>query len=195
MELLQLVNSYPILAPVIYILCYIVIVAISFPVASFITMAGGFLFGQPLSTIYVVFSATIGASIIFLAARHAFGTILKKKLGRFYDRFERGFQKNGIFYLLFLRLIPFFPFWVVNIAPAFVNVRFITYLWTTFVGIIPGSFINTQIGTGFGTMFDEYESFNIKALFNWQIRIALIALALFALLPILIRKWIKRNDR
>ena len=84
--------------------------------------------------------------------------------------------------------MPLFPFWLVNLAPAFLGVPLRTFVWTTFVGIIPGSFVFAQAGTGLGAILDSNQEFSIHAIFNWQVKIALIALGIFALLPILIKK-------
>jgi len=100
---------------------------------------------------------------------------------------EGGFQKNAASYLLFLRFIPLFPFWLVNIAPAFFNVKTRTYIWTTFVGIIPGSYVYAQAGSGLGTIFEEGKSFSFNSVFNTQMNFALVLLALFSLIPILVK--------
>lgn len=186
-KLLHLIHSYPILAPLIFMLLYVVIIALSLPGGALLTLIGGFLFGVPTGTIYVVVGATIGALFIFLAARTAFGDILKKKAGPFLSKMEKGFHKNSSSYLLFLRFIPLFPFWLVNLAPAFFHVRVWTYVWTTFIGIIPGSYVFTQAGSGLGTIFDTGQSFSLNSVFNTQIKIALIVLALFVLIPIFVK--------
>ena len=90
--------------------------------------------------------------------------------------------------MLFLRFVPLFPFWAVNIAPAFLGVRFKTYLWTTFIGIIPGVYVYAQAGVGLGAIFDSGESFTLSALFNKEVRIALVLLGILALVPIVIKK-------
>src|SRR3972149_995954 len=97
---------------------------------------------------YIIFSATCGATLIFLAARTALGDILRNKAGPFLRKMESGFQKNAASYLLFLRFVPLFPFWVVNLAPAFFGVSLRTFVWTTVVGIAPGSLIFTLAGGG-----------------------------------------------
>ena len=167
--------------------------ALSLPGGALLSIIGGFLFGVPLSTIYVVVGATIGATIIFLAARTAIGDLLKRKAGPFLSKMDTGFQKNTASYLLFLRLIPLVPFWLVNIAPAFFNVKTRTYLWTTFVGIIPGAYVFTQAGNGLGAIFDSGKEFSIETVFNIEVKIALVVLALFALIPIFVKRL--RRDR
>lgn len=198
-ELLQShIEAHPILMPILFMILYVVVVALSLPGGAVLTLLGGFLFGLT-STVYVVVAATVGASTIFLAARTALGDILKKKAGPFLAKMEKGFQKNVVSYLLFLRFIPVFPFWLVNLAPAFFNVRLWTYFWTTFIGIIPGSYVYTQAGSGLGAIFDEGKPFSVDSVFNLQIKIALIALAVSSLIPVfakpLIKKFGNRNDR
>ena len=84
---------------------------------------------------------------------------------------EKGFQENAANYLLFLRLVPLFPFWLVNLAPAFFGIKLKTFLWTTFIGIIPGSFVYAQAGVGLGAIFDTDKPFSIDTIFNWQMKI------------------------
>ena len=106
-----------------YGLLYIAAVALSFPGASLLTIAGGFLFGWLIGGMITVVSATLGASLVFLAARSAFGGFLRERAGGFADRFSAGFREDGFNYLLFLRLVPLFPFWLVNVMPALFNLR------------------------------------------------------------------------
>lgn len=191
-ELLSIVEKFPVLSPITYILFYAFTVSIAFPVAAFLSILGGFLFDAILGTIYAVIGATFGAIILFFAVKYAFGEELKKKLGKIYEQIERGFQKNGTWYLLFLRFIPLiFPFWAVNIASAVLRISFLTYFWTTLVGSIPSSFIYAEVGAGLGAIFDEHKRFSLEGIFNWKIRIALILLAILALTPICIKKWVE----
>lgn len=187
------VETHYILAPLAYTAFYLVATAISLPGATILTITGGFLFGQPGATIYTVIGATIGACIIFLVAKTAFGAILQAKAKPFLKKMEEGFHENQISYLFFLRLVPLFPFWLVNIAPAFFNVSLITYAWTTFIGIIPGAFVYTQAGTGLGAILDSGQELTIENILNIQVKIALIALAIFALIPILVKKLRKKS--
>ena len=192
-ELLTWLAHYPILMPLTFIAIYIVTTTLSLPGGAVLSLIGGFLFGVPLGTIYVVIGATIGATLIFLAARTALGNLLKNRASPFLSKMKRGFDKNPASYLLFLRLIPIFPFWLVNLAPAFFNVKTRTYIWTTFVGIIPGAYVFTQTGKGLGAIFEAGDAFSFEAVFNLEIKIALVVLALFALLPIFIKRL--RRDR
>lgn len=191
--LLVLVETYPVLAPLFYIVFYAVSTALSVPGGIFLSLFGGFLFPQPFSTIYVVLGATLGAIILFLAASTAIGETLKHRAGPLLQKMRAGFQEDAAHYLLFLRLVPIFPFWMVNLAPAFFGVSLITFAWTTFFGIIPGAFVFTQAGVGLGAILDSGETLSVETIFNNQIKIALVALGLFALLPVVIKKLRKRK--
>ncbi len=189
------VTSHPFLVPFLYIVIYIILTALSVPGAIFLTLLGGYLFPQPLSTIYVVFSATCGATLIFLAAKTALGDSLRQKAGPFLQKMEAGFRKNAASYMLFLRFVPVFPFWIVNLAPAFLGVPLVTFIWTTAIGIIPGSFVFTLAGRGLEQILDTQQTFSIGAIFNTQLKIALTLLGILALVPIVIKKIKERYDR
>lgn len=193
--LLDFVQGYPNLAPLVFLLVYIIATALSIPGDIFLTILAGFLFPQPYCTILVIIGATIGAIALFLIARTAFGDFLKDKAGPFLKKMQAGFQENEVSYLLFLRFVPIFPFWLVNIAPAIFGVSLYTFAWTTFIGIIPGSFVFTQIGAGLGSILDSQEPFSLSSALTLEVRIALIALGLFALVPIAYKKFRKKKSR
>ena len=152
------------------------------------TITGGFLFGQWLGTTYVIFAATIGATILFLAARTALGDVLHAKAGPFLQKMEAGFQENALSYLLVLRLIPAFPFFIVNLVPAFLGVSLRVYVIATFVGIIPGTFVYATVGAGLGSIFDAGGEFSAGSILTPEIITALIGLAILALLPVAYKK-------
>ncbi|MBT3394512.1 MAG: TVP38/TMEM64 family protein [Waddliaceae bacterium] len=187
--LLKLVDAHAIMAPLLYIALYTLSTALSIPGGALLTIFGGFLFGQPYSVIYVVIGATLGAIVIFLSARTALGeTLSKKASGPRMTKIKNGIKENAVSYLLFLRLVPLFPFWLVNIAPALLNISLWTFSWTTFVGIIPGTFAFSQAGTGLGSILDSNEPFSVQGFFTTEMKIAIIALAIFALIPIVVKK-------
>lgn len=123
-----------------YAAIYIIVVALSVPGALALTIAGGFLFGGWVGGAVTVVAATIGACILFLAARTSFGETLARRCGPWMERLRGGFHEGEVSYMLFLRLVPVFPFWLVNLAPALLGVNFRTFAWTTFVGVMPGTF-------------------------------------------------------
>lgn len=182
-------TQHSIIAPIIYMITYIIAVAISIPGAIFLTLIGGFLFGIMMGTIYVLISATIGASILFLAARSAFNSFFALKAKPWIQKMEKGFQQNALQYLLFLRLVPLFPFWLVNIVPALLNVRLKTFLIATFFGIIPGTVIYISVGNGLNTIFDSGQTPNLSIIFKPAILLPLIGLAILSLLPVFYKKW------
>nr|NGX46000.1 hypothetical protein [Chlamydiota bacterium] len=119
----DLVAYNPVLAPLVFTAIYAFSTALSLPGGIFLSILGGFLFPLPMSTIYVVVGATIGAIGLFLAARSAIGNSLRKKAAPWLSKMESGFQENAASYMLFLRFVPIFPFWLVNLAPAFFKTR------------------------------------------------------------------------
>ena len=121
-----------------------------------------------------------------------FGDSLKKKAGPFLSKMKKGFNDNAASYMLFLRFVPVFPFWIVNLAPAFFGVHLRTFIWTTLVGIIPGSLVFTLAGGGLEKILDTNKAFSISTLFNTELKIALTLLGILSLLPILLKKW-KKN--
>lgn len=192
--LLEFLKNNPILMPIIFILIYMIAIAFSLPGGAVLTVASGFLFGITWGTLYVVFAATIGATIIFLVAKTSVGKLLKEKAGLFISKLEKGFKKNAFNYLLFLRLVPLFPFFIINLVPAFLGVKTRTYILATFIGIIPGSFVFTSVGAGLGSVFDKGETFSINQILTTEVIIALVGLSVLALLPILFKAKSKKNS-
>jgi uncharacterized membrane protein YdjX (TVP38/TMEM64 family) len=175
-----------------FFLFYVIAVAFSFPAASVLTIFAGFLFGVLVGGSLVVLAATIGASILFLAARTAFGGALKRRLGTRLARMAQGFEDDAFGYLLILRLAPVFPFFVVNIAPAFFDVRLRTFVAATFLGILPGTFAYAYLGKGVDSVIAAAErgegGLSAADLVTPEITIALAALALVAALATIVKR-------
>lgn len=131
-----------------FVLIYALAVTISLPGASILTISGGFLFGTWTGGAGAWLGATIGATLIFLAARTAFGDMLRAKAGGWLEKLSEGFRANAFSYLLVLRLTPIAPFFVVNVAPAFLDVKLRDYVLATLIGIIPGTFVYAAVGAG-----------------------------------------------
>lgn len=176
-----------VLFPFVFILIYIAATALSIPGAIFLTILSGFLFGRYLATVYVSIGATIGASILFIAAKSVIGDFFLKKAGTKLKKISDGFNRNAMCYMMFLRLIPLFPFWLVNIIPAFFKIRFRTFLWTTFFGIMPGTFVYAQAGVGLKSIIEQ-KTFNLKSILTFETLLALTLLGIFSLLPIIFKK-------
>lgn len=171
-----------------FMVIYTLLVALSVPGAVFVTLAGGFLFG-PVATFYVVVSATVGATIIFLAVRSTLGDWLANayRSKNWFNKMEKGFQENAFSYLLFLRLVPVFPFWLINIVAGLLNVSFKIFVIATFIGIIPGAFIYVMIGNSLNYLFATNQTPDLNIIFKPQILLPLLGLAVLVLLPILFK--------
>ena len=177
-----------------FIAIYAACVTFSLPVATVVSISGGFLFGLWFGTVWNVIGATLGATLLFLAARTVFADILHSKAGPWFQRVEAGFQKNAFNYLLFLRLVPAFPFFVVNLVPAFLGVRLRTFVIATFLGIIPGGFVYTSVGAGLGSVFDSGVEFSVSGVLTPEIVTAMVGLALLALVPVGFKTWQARRS-
>ena len=181
-------ENYP-LTLALFFLVYVLAVALSLPGGAVLSVAAGFLFGTLPATILVVFAGTLGAVILFIAARTAFAEVLKARVGPWLDKVQREFLAEGFSYLLFLRLVPLFPFFVVNLVPAFLGISLRSYALATLIGIIPGTFIFASVGAGLGSIFDSGGTCSLENILTVQVLISLIGLALLALLPVGYRKW------
>jgi uncharacterized membrane protein YdjX (TVP38/TMEM64 family) len=186
--LLELVERHPFLAPFAFMLIYALAIALSVPGGAILTMTGGFLFGVAAGTCYAVVAATLGATVVFLIAKTALGDSLRQKTGPAMRRMEAGFRENALNYLLFLRLIPVFPFWLVNLVSAFMGVPLGTYVVATAVGIIPGTLVYASVGNGLGAVFETGGRPDLGIIFEPRIILPLVGLAVLALLPVAYRK-------
>ncbi|ERH41472.1 hypothetical protein N751_17045, partial [Legionella pneumophila str. Leg01/11] len=175
--------------------CYTLAVAVSIPGAVILTLAGGFLFGVFLGTVLVVFSATFGATAIFFAVRTSLGKWLAKSAKSWLDRMRQGFQENAFSYLLILRLVPLFPFWVVNIVPALLGVDAKTFIIATFFGIIPGSFVYVLVGNSLSQVFAVNQTANLGIIFDPQVLLPLLALAALSLIPLFYKRLNRKQSK
>jgi uncharacterized membrane protein YdjX (TVP38/TMEM64 family) len=182
--LIDFVDSRFALALGLFVALYGLAVAVSLPGGALLTITGGFLFEAWLGTLAAVTGATLGATAVFLIARTAFGEALRARAGPAVRKMQGGFQKNALSYLLVLRLVPLFPFWLVNLVPAFLGVPLRTYVIGTFIGIIPGAFVFTFAGAGLGGVLDSAESFSPAAVLTPEVIAALVGLAILSLVPV-----------
>lgn len=187
-----LVETNALLTMLVYGAVYVVAVALSFPGASLLTVLGGFLFGWLWGGALAATAATLGASLIFLAARTSVGELLRRRSGGQIARLAQGFRKDAFHYLLFLRLVPLFPFWLVNLAPACFHVRLRTFVLATFFGILPGTFAYAWLGRGLDSILEKQArsggDFRVADLVTWQILVAFAVLGLVALMPVVIKR-------
>ncbi len=199
------VESNLLLAILTYAAVYIAVVAFSLPGGAAATITGGFLFGWLVGGFVTVFAATVGATLLFLAARTSLGEALRAKAGATVQKLADGFKENALSYLLFLRLVPVFPFWLVNLAPAFLGIPLRTYILGTLVGIIPGTFAFAFLGSGLGSVIDAQKkandacvadkgaeacpfSIDPSSLVTKELLLAFAALGVVAILPVIIQK-------
>lgn len=185
---------------------YVAAVALSIPGATVLTLVGGFLFGWFLGGLATVVSATLGSILIFSIVRSSFGAGLARRAGPFLSRLADGFENDAFNYLLFLRLVPAFPFWLVNIAPALANVKLRTFAAATFLGIMPATFAIAFVGQGLDGLIDAQMKDHIacvaekgleacpfelspSSLVTREMLLAFAALGLVALVPIAYRKF------
>jgi uncharacterized membrane protein YdjX (TVP38/TMEM64 family) len=186
--ILDFVAAKQFAAALIFIAVYAAGVIFVPPSGTVMTLLGGFIFGAVFATSYVVIGATIGATVLFLAARYSFGDYLHERAGPAVRKMESGFRENEISYMLVLRLIPLFPFWLVNIAPAFLNVRLRAYVIGTFIGIIPGTAVYAMVGSGLGSALDDAEDLSMAIIMKPEIIAGLAGLGLLALVPVAFKK-------
>jgi uncharacterized membrane protein YdjX (TVP38/TMEM64 family) len=186
-----LVRHWGFLAAFGYIAIYGVLVALSVPGAAVLTIAGGFLFGAWIGALCAVIGATLGATALFIAARAGLGG-LAQRAGRFVGKLEAGFRADAFNYLLVLRLVPIFPFWLVNLVPAVVGVRLATFVLATLLGIIPGSFVYASLGSGLGSLVEEPD---LAIVFEPKVLLPVIGLAILALLPVGYKRWRDQSPR
>ena len=161
---------------------YIAVVALSIPGATVLSVSGGFFFGPLAATLFINIGATAGALLVFLAARLLLGNSIQKRYSEKLAQFNREIAQNGHSYLLTLRLIPIFPFFLVNLFAGVTSVKVTTFIWTTSLGIIPGSFVYAYLGYAGASLEPG------KARFPYQALIALVLLGLLSLIPVAVRK-------
>ena len=192
-ELAAFVEAQGALAVLVYVAAYAAVVAFSVPGATVLTLAGGFLFGTVWGAAYAVAGATLGAVAVFLAARSAFGETLRHKARPWIGRLEDGFRENAFSYMLFLRLVPLFPFWLVNLVPAFLGVPLGVYALATLIGIVPGALVYASVGNGLGAVLDAGGAPDLSVAASPEVLLPLLGLAVLALLPVGVKAWRRRS--
>lgn len=185
--LLAYADAHLVRALAIAFVVYAGAVAFSLPGGLVLSLTMGFIFGRWIGTALVVVAATVGATLVFLAARYVFADAARSRLGAVGARINAGFTANAFSYLLFLRLVPLFPFFLVNLAPAFTSIRLSTYVAATFVGIVPGSFVFVNLGQTLGRID------SLDGLVSGETLAAFGLLGAFALLPVLLHR--RRSGR
>lgn len=182
------VAAHPLAAPLLYVVLYATAIAVSVPGGVVLTVTAGFLFGTVLGGFCALVGASIGATATFLAARTALRDLLKAKAGTTLQRMENGFRRDAFSYLLVLRLVPLFPFFLVNLVPALLGVPLRTYVAATLIGIIPGTFVFASVGNGLGAVLDAGGSPNLGIIFTPPVLLPILGLAVLALVPIVYKR-------
>jgi len=178
-----------------FILAYAGATAISIPGASILTIFGGFLFGLWAGTLAVIAAATAGAFIVYLVAKSSLGESFRSRASGLLARMKAGFQDNELSYMFLLRLVPVFPFWAVNIAAGLFSVKPRTFLFATFFGMIPGSFVYVSVGNGIGAVFDAGGDVTLSGIFlRPQVLLPILGLSVLAAAPIAFKSLRRRNS-
>jgi len=182
-QLLAFTEANYFAAVALFILVYIGVTGLSLPGAVILTLAGGFLFGSVSATMFVNIGATTGATLAFLAARYLLRDWVEQKFGNTLGPIQAGFSKNAFNYLMTLRLIPLFPFFLVNMVSGLTRVSLGTYVAATAIGIIPGSFVFAYAGRQLGSIN------SLKEIASPNVLLAFTLLGLLALAPVLYKKF------
>jgi len=200
----EFIGLHAVYAVTVYIVLYVTVVALSLPAGIYLTVIGGILFGTALGGTAAVIGATGGAVLIFLIARSAVGEHLVRRAGAVAQKLAQGFRAEAFSYLLFLRLVPLFPFWLVNLVPAVCGVGLATYTAATVVGIIPATYAFAFVGAGLDSVVTAqqaaYQSclalgrddcrltFHLRDAITPDLLAALAVLGVLALIPIVVRR-------
>jgi len=187
--LIAFANAHFVAALVLGFFVYVGAVALSLPGGLVLSLTMGFVFGRWVGTALVVVAATVGATLVFLAARYLFADAARRRMGALGERINAGFTENAFSYLLFLRLVPVFPFFIINLAPAFTTIPLRTYVLATAIGIIPGSFVFVNLGQTLAHID------SLQGLVSLDVLGGLGLLALFALVPVIVQKIRARRGR
>ena len=193
--LLQQVAAHPVLTALAYVAVYCAVVAMALPFAVLLTVSGGFLFGAFLGTGLTVVGATAGAALVFLLAQRVLGEQVLDRFGATAQRLASAIRRDAALYLLAIRFVPLFPFVMVNLASAFVGVPLLTFVLTTFVGIIPGTLVFSLAGAGLGRVLDSGQALSAKTILTPEIIGGMAGLAALSLAAIPIRRWLDAQDR
>lgn len=179
--LARFAEAHFLIALVLAFLVFAAVVALSLPGGLVMSLACGFVFGRVLGTVLGVLAATAGATLLFLGARYLFADAARRRVGQLGAKLDAGFTANAFSYVLFLRITPVLPFFLVNLTLAFTSIPLRTYVIATFIGVIPGIFVYANLGQALGSI----ES--LSGLISPGVLIALGLLGTFALLPLVAR--------
>jgi len=188
------VSEHALLASLLYMGAYVLVVAFSLPGGLVMTLSGGFLFGAVWGAAMAVSGATLGATLLFLIAKTSLGDFLLAKAGDTIKKLQAGFEEDVWSYMFILRVVPIFPFFLVNLAPAFLGVPLRVYVVATFFGIIPGTFVYALAGSGLGQVFEQGGAFSAASIMTPSMIGAFVGLGVLAVIPVLYKKWKKQGS-
>jgi uncharacterized membrane protein YdjX (TVP38/TMEM64 family) len=206
----QLLAAHVVVSVAAYVAIYTLLVALSVPCGLVMTTAGGLLFGWLGGALAAIAGASLGATLVFLIARTAVGDSLSRRAGPWLAKLSEGFRKDALSYMLFLRLVPAFPFWFVNIAPAVLGVPLKTFVLGTVIGIIPATFAFASAGAGLDSVIMAAKTehaacvatkgasacplkLHVSSLLTKELILALVLVGLVALMPVALKTWKKRR--
>ena len=193
LDLVSFVTLKPVVAAFLFMIIFALSVAISLPGVSFLTMVGGFLFGWMQATFFAQISATAAAAIVFVLARRALARPVDTYGGPTVRRLAIGFKRNAFGYVMFLNLVPIFPFGMIIALPAACGVRLWTFVLGGFLGILPGTILLAHLGSGLGTILRQSGPIDLASFLTPQILSALAGLAVLSLLPLVFRALTRRE--
>jgi len=178
------VEDHWLLSLVVFFVVYAAIAALSIPVAAIMTLLGGALFDRVIGTILISLAATVGAVLAFWSSRYLFRDLVQKRFGPRLEGFNRGFDKDGGYYLFTLRLVPIFPFFLINLGMGLTTIRTWTYTWISWAGMLPGTLLYVNAGRELGTLESPGDILSPGVL---------ISLILLGVAPLVFRKLVKRE--
>ena len=193
-EIAGWVGFHPVSAPMLFVALYIAAAALCLPGAAMLTMAGGLLFGTVAGAAASGTGATLGAIVLFVVARQVMSGSLRRRLGGWLEPLRAGLEQDGFHYVLALRLIPLFPFWLVNLAPALIGMRLVPFALATAIGIIPASLVFASIGAGLdGALLDDAVLAGGPPRLTPGLLLPLVGLGALALLPVAWKRYRRRD--
>lgn len=194
-DLVPYAKGHPFLFPILYFLIYTASVVLIIPDTTVLSLFGGFIFPTPLAAFLIVASETLGALFFFLALRLVFKGMLAKHIHFISPKIQQGFQAHAASFLLFLRLSHLLPFWVVTGCAAYFFTPLWTLIWTTFIGVIPLSYLLAQLGHNLSKLFASNEQLTLANLFSPSIRILLLGLSILVLIPLIYHTWKQKREK
>ena len=178
----------PVLTALAYFAVYVAVTGLSLPGAAVMTLVGGAIFGLAWGTVIVSFASTIGATIAFLVSRFILRETVQRRFGESLRAVNEGIERDGAFYLFTLRLVPAFPFFVINLVMGLTPIRVRTYWWVSQIGMLPGTFVYVFAGSSIPDL-ETLADKGAGGVLSWNL---LIAFALLGIFPLIVKKLVHR---